>query len=47
MYEVGRWYENECSPEWRMLEEVECFKYLVSHVVVNGVIEGEVKFRKE
>ncbi len=28
-----------------VLEEVECFKYLGSHVTVNGGIEGEVKFR--
>ncbi len=28
-----------------MLEEVECFKYLGSHVDVNGGIEEEVKFR--
>ncbi len=27
------------------LEEVECFKYLGSHVAVDGGIEGEVKFR--
>ncbi len=27
-----------------VLEEVECFKYLGSHVDVNGGIEGEVKF---
>ncbi len=28
-----------------MLEEVECFRYLGSHVAVDGGIEGEVKFR--
>ncbi len=28
-----------------VLEEVECFKYLGSHVDVNGGIEGEVTFR--
>ncbi len=28
-----------------VLEEVECFKYLGSHVDVNWGIEGEVKFR--
>ncbi len=28
-----------------MLEEVECFKYLGSHVAVDGGIQGEVKFR--
>ncbi len=28
-----------------MLEEVECFKYLGSHVAVDGGIEGEVNFR--
>ncbi len=28
-----------------VLEEVECFQYLWSHVAVNGGIEGEVKFR--
>ncbi len=27
-----------------MLEEVECFKYLESRVVVDGGIEREVKF---
>ncbi len=28
-----------------VFEEVECFKYLGSHVAVNGGIEGDVKFR--
>ncbi len=28
-----------------VLKEVECFKYLGSHIDVNGGIEGEVKFR--
>ncbi len=28
-----------------MLEEVESFSYLGSHVVVDGGIEGKVKFR--
>ncbi len=28
-----------------VLKEVECFKYLESHVDVNGEIEGQVKFR--
>ncbi len=28
-----------------VLEEVECFKYLGSHVALNGGIEGGVKFR--
>ncbi len=28
-----------------MLKQVECFKYLGSHVAVDGGIEGEVKFR--
>ncbi len=28
-----------------LLEEVECFKYLGSHVAVDGEMEGEVKFR--
>ncbi len=28
-----------------VLEEVECFKYLGSHVALDGGIEGEVKFR--
>ncbi len=28
-----------------MLEEAECFKYLGSHVAVDGGIEGEVKFK--
>ncbi len=29
----------------KVLQEVECFKYLGSHVAVNGGIGGEVKFR--
>ncbi len=29
----------------KLVEEVECFKYLGPHVSVNGGIEGEVKFR--
>ncbi len=29
----------------KMVKEVECFRYLGSHVAVDGGIEGEVKFR--
>ncbi len=29
----------------KVLEEVECFKYLGSYVAVDGGIEGEIKFR--
>ncbi len=29
----------------KFLEEVECFKYLGSHVAVDGGIDGEVKFK--
>ncbi len=29
----------------KMLEDVECFKYLGSHVAVDGGILGAVKFR--
>ncbi len=29
----------------KLLEKVECFKFLGSHVAVDGGIDGEVKFR--
>ncbi len=29
----------------KMLEEVECFKYLGSHVAVDGGIDGYMRFR--
>ncbi len=33
------------DPNQELLEKVQCFKYLGSHVAVDGGIEGEMKFR--